>query len=267
MVKNPSKERKFKVEVIISLSLALLSVIALVIDEMVKPFLDNNHEVKLYIILCGVISAFQPFIWYGIQKEIDNAKNEIELKCKTIEGKLNILNSSIPFSALDSIEAKHGRLNPASICEIWIISNMLQEANNDEIFLKTIFDNILHNRVNYYYILPNTEKCNNEILSLQSRLKELKGKRERKFTGAIFFRFDNELNSLISASYFDTVLYVDVDENRNPKTIGNKYSCEGFQCFSNESEDNLYFYQSIEEEKIQNIRRFQLDYKYTKLDI
>ena len=135
---------------------------------------------------------------------------------------------------------------------------MLQEAQNDDVMLQTIYDNITSNNINYYYILPDAEKNKLEIAGLRFKLSDIHRKKKKSISGTICYRFDNRLTSFITAEYFDIVLYVDCDNNGSPLFIGNSASCEGFQCFSRVSHDNDYLYQPIDMDRILSIRSFHL---------
>ena len=123
------------------------------------------------------------------------------------------------------------RDNRNTRCEIWIIANMLQEAQNDDVMLQTIYGNITRNNINYYYILPDAEKNKLEIAGLRFKLSDIHRKKKKSISGTICYRFDNRLTSFITAECFDIVFYVDCDNNGSPLFIGNSASCEGFQMF------------------------------------
>lgn len=95
---------------------------------------------------------------------------------------------------------------------------------------------------------------------MKSRLNEIhrKKKKNKSISGSICYRFDDKLANFITAEYFDIVLFVDCDDNGSPLFIGNSARCEGFQCFSQVSQDNDYLYQPIDMDKILSIRSFHL---------
>ena len=255
-MKNANKTNKrIRIAAVILATSGLLS---LAVNEIVKPFLDNYPEVKLIIILISVLSAYHTFLTFSLQsmmrEEIENTNNHIRI----VGSKIGLLKEAIPYSALDEIEFRHGHANRNTRCEIWIIANTLQEAQNDDVMLQTIYDNITSNNINYYYILPDAEKNKLEIAGLKFKLSDIHRKKKKSISGTICYRFDNRLTSFITAEYFDIVLYVDCDNNGSPLFIGNSASCEGFQCFSRVSHDNDYLYQPIDMDRILSIRSFHL---------
>lgn len=243
---------------IVAVIISASGFLSLAVDEIVKPFLDNYPEVKLIIILASVLSAYHTFLTFSLQSMMREVIEKTNTNIRIVDSKIGLLKESIPYSALDEIEFRHGQYNKDTKCEMWIIANMLQEAQNDDAMLLTIYENITRNNISYYYILPATENSKYEIAGLKSRLSDIHRKKNKKISGSIRYRFDDRLPNLITADYFDIVLFVDCDNNGSPIILGNPAHCEGFQCFSQVSPDNEYFYQSIDREKILSIRSFHL---------
>lgn len=251
------KESKGRwIAVIISTLIAISGIIVLIIDGVVKPFLGNNSDVKTIIIFVSVLSAFHSFFSFSIRSIFRRELGKTNQNIDCIDKKMGILKGAIPYSRLDDIEDLHG--NRKVNCEIWIIANMLQEAKNDDSLLFTIYRNITKNAVHYYYILPDSDLSRLEIHSLQSRLGAIHKQKHANLTGKISYRFDNYLTNLIASSYYDTVLFIDCDDKGNPFVIGDSANCEGYYCFTKKSEENEYFYEAIEADKILSIRANQL---------
>lgn len=255
---------------------AVSGIISLIIDEVFKPFLDAMPEVKLVIILISVLSAYHvlvSFTFNNIVKEEHTVTNNM-LAC--LSEKNSYLHGLVPFSHLDEIERRHGRDNQncTGKCEVWVISNDLQESssqNKTEVcdLINTIYDNITKYRVHYYYILPDTDKSKMEIESLSSILCELhKKKKRRTITGGISYKYDNRYADIITSDYFDIVLYIDCDKKGNPCLHGSSTKCEGYQCFSNYSKENTYYYQKIDNnDKLFSIRKMHLMDAFEHLNI
>lgn len=243
---------------VFSIFIAISGILSLFIDGIFKPFLANYPEVKLIIIFISVLSAYHIFLSFVIKNLIKEEQNIINNNILCLNSKIEVFNNLIPFSQLDEIERQHGRdnRNTAGKCEIWIIANLLQEArNNDNDLIEAIYDNITKYRVHYYYILPATEKSKREIESLDLRLKEIHKKKKRRcIHGGVSYKFDNRYFDSIISDYFDIVLYIDCYENGKPCLHGQHTTCEGYQCYSNLSNDNKYFYQKIQDDKIFAIR-------------
>ena len=106
-----------------------------------------------------------------------------------------------------------------------------------------------------------------EIAGLQSRLREIHKRKKYKLTGEIAYRYDDSLSNLITSDYFDIVLFVDCDDKGNPFIIGNSATCEGFQCFSKVSNENNYYYQTIDADKILQIRAFHQSTEFSVLNV
>lgn len=256
--------------------IAVSGIVSLIIDEIFKPFLDAMPEVKLVIILISVLSAYHVFLSFTI----NNIVKEEHMTTNGIVNELNqknkYINELIPFSYLDEIERRHGRdnQNHTGNCEIWVIANVLQESSQKnkveaEDLINVIYDNITKYRVHYYYILPCTEKSKREIESLSSSLRELHKKKKRhSVTGGISYKYDSRYADTITSDYFDIVLYIDCDKNGNPCLHGTSTQCEGFQCFSNYSKENIYFYQRIDNnEKLFYIRESHPSSEFKQLNI
>lgn len=250
-MKGPQNVRLISV---ISVFIAISGLLSLLIDQILKPFLNSQPEVKLIIILVSVISAYHAFLTFTLRTIIKEENENITSRISNVEMNVGLLKDSIPFSYLDDIERHHGSDNKNIKCEIWIIASTLQEAKNDETLLRTIYDNITLNRVHYYYILPQNNISNMEINALKSRLREMHKNYKRKMTGGISYRFDANIANLIPSEYFDIIFFIDCDDQGNPYIIGNTASCEGYQCYSKVSKDNNYFYQPINRERIVGIR-------------
>lgn len=238
-------------ENIFSCLLAMGSIISLIIDNVVKSFLDNCHEAKLIIILVGVFSAYHVVFSSAMKKIVEEELGNTNAKIDNLGKKTDYFNGLVSFEQLDAIERKHG-CDSQNIggCKIWIIANELQESstiNQTEIndLINTIYDNITKYRVQYYYVLPDTDKSKKEIKNLSSSLGELQKRKKRKVKGGIFYKFSNCYAENITSDYFDIVLYVDCHEDGSEYFINNSTRCEGYQCFSNYSTDNAYFYQKI----------------------
>lgn len=249
------------ITVVSSVFIAISGFLSLLIDEVFKPFLDSVPEVKLIIILLSVISAYHVFLSFSIRNIIKEEQVITNEKLDVLNGKNDFVQNLIPFSSLDEIEQKHGRdnQNRTGTCEVWIIANVLQESkqkdNNDDL-INAIYDNITKYRVHYYYILPKTDKSMREMESLASRLRQLHKKKKRRIiTGGISFKYDSSYADTIISDYFDIILYIDCDQDGKPCLHGKSTVCEGYQCFSNLSKDNMYFYQKIEnDDKMFSIR-------------
>lgn len=261
------KDESRIVSIVISAFIALSGFLSLLIDGIFKPFLDSQPEVKMIIILVSVISAYHAFLMFSLKSIFKVELEKTNKNIKYVDEKIKVLNDSIPFSYLDEIERRHGCDNKSVNCEMWIIANTLQEAKNDDSVLMTIYDNITLNHVQYFYVLPDTQKSHLEINSLKSRLGDIHKKKKRKFTGKIQYRFDKNVENLITAEYFDIVLFIDCDTCGNPHLIGTSTTCEGFQCFSKISNENNYFYQSIDSNKILEIRTFHQSTEFVGLDL
>lgn len=255
---------------------AISGVISLIVDEVFKPFLEALPEVKLIIILISVLSAYHVFLLFSINNIAREEHTITNNKLICLDEKNSYFRGLVPFSHLDAIERRHGRdnQNRTGNCEIWVITNVLQESSqknkaeaND--LINTIYDNITKYRVHYYYVLPNTEKSKMEIESLSSSLRQLHQKKKRRtVTGGISYKYDNRYADTIISDYFDIVLYIDCDKNGNPCLHGISPRCEGYQCFSNYSKDNTYFYQKIDnDDKIFSIRKKNLAGEFEQLDI
>ena len=255
---------------------SISGIVSLVVDEVFKPFLDSMPEAKLIIILISVLSAYHvlaSFTFNNIIKEEHTITNNM---LQSLSEKNSYLSRLIPFSSLDEIERRHGRdnQNRTGNCEVWVISNVLQESSpknrtDPDDLINTIYDNITKYRVHYYYVLPDTEKSKMEIESLSSCLRELHRKRKRRtITGGISYKYDSRYVDTITADYFDIVLYIDCDKNGNPCLHGVSTRCEGYQCFSNYSKENMYFYQRIDNnDKLFLIRKNHLVGEFEQLNI
>ena len=257
------------ISIVLSVFIAASGFISLLINEVFAPFLDSQSEVKLIIILVSVLSAYHVFLTFTlkalIKSELENTNNNIDC----IEAKIGILNNAIPFAYLDDIERHHGSENKNINCEMWIIANTIQEAKNDDLILHTIYDNITLNRVHYFYVLPKTQTSEYEIHCLNSRLKEIhkKKKSHRTITGGISYKIDDSIANHIASEYFDIVLFIDCDEQGTPYVIGNSPTCEGYQCYSKISQENKYFYQPIDADKIFQIRSFYKSMDFNTLNL
>lgn len=242
------------VSVVSAAFIATSGFISLLIDNVFKPFLGNAPEVKLVIILASVFSAYHVFLSFTLTRSIKEEHIITNDKLEQLTEKNNYVKSLVPFSSLDEIERRHGRDNQNIIgtCEIWIIANLLQESSpkdktEADDLINTIYDNITKYKVHYYYILPDTDKSKRAIESLTSRLRQIhQRKKRRSITGGISYKFDNQYADAIISDYFDIVLYIDCDSNGKPCLHGEFTQCEGYQCFSNFSKSNEYFYQKIE---------------------
>jgi len=247
---------------IIAAIVAASGVIFLVLEEVLDSFFSFQPKIKLIIILVSVFCAYHPFLCYalkGLMKSESIKINEtIYLNMSCVNSKLRLIGESITFAQLEQIEKQHGSDNRTVKSEMWIIANSLQEAKKDKNVLSTIYDNITLNNVHYYYVLPETDESKEQLSSLIAALKELhnKNRKRRHITGGISCLYDNDLNNVIPSEYFDIVLFIDCDDENNPKLYDDSSECEGYYCFSSQSKDNEYIYQKIKLNKVMQIRRF-----------
>lgn len=241
--------------------------ISLFIDKLLLPFLESVPEVKLIIILISVFLAYHTFLTFTLKSIVNDEIDCINQNLDCIDTKVGILNGCIPFSYLDDIERRHGKDNKNVDCEMWIIANTLQEAKNNDSLLHTIYDNITLNKVHYYYVLPYSEKSKLEIASLQSRIRDMQKKRHRKITGGISYKFDKTIDKLIPSDYFDIVLFIDCDDQGTPDFMGEATAYEGYQCYSEISKDNKYYYQPIDRDRIIKIHTYHKATDFITLEI
>ena len=127
---------------LVSSFIALSGIVLLLIDGVVKPFLDDYSEVKIIIILISVLSAYHTFLTFSIKSIIQEELESTNASIKNVDSKVGLLKESIPYNTLDEIEYRHGHNTKSENCEMWIIANMLQEAKNDDSMLLTIYENI-----------------------------------------------------------------------------------------------------------------------------
>ena len=263
---------------IIAIAFSISGFVSLLVDKLLTPFLESVPELKLIIILISVFFAYHAFLTFTLKDLTFTLKDVIKKEVESINGnlvcidtKVGVLNDSIPFSYLDDIERRHGEGNKDVNCEMWIIANTLQEAYNsgtkDSSLLNTIYDNITHNKVHYFYVLPHNEKSKLEIASLQSRLKDKQSHLHREITGGVSYKLDNTIDKLIPSEYFDIVLFIDCDEQGTPIIMGDSTSYEGYQCFSSFSKENKYYYQPIDRDTIIKIHTYHKSTDFTVLEI
>ena len=243
---------------IFAIVLSISSIIALILNNVLIPYLDNHPSVKLAIILIGVFSAYHAFLIPTIRTIIQEELKTTNSYIEKADQKIEVLNNSIPYDSLDYIERSHGLQSKDVKNEVWIIANDLQEADQGSIagenFLNTIYDNITKNNVFYYYILPDTRSSHLQIESFQNCLKQLHSSKRRKLSGNIYFRYDSSLVYLIPIDYFDIVLYIDCDQYGEPISINGAKSYEGYQCYSKKNASNKYYYLPINSERVLDLR-------------
>lgn len=259
------------ISAIIAIVVSISGFASLLVDKLLSPFMESVPELKLIIILISVFLAYHAFLTFTLKDIIKKEVESINGNLVCIDTKVGVLNDCIPFSYLDDIERRHGKGNKNVDCEMWIIANTLQEANNsetkDNALLNTIYDNITHNKVHYFYVLPYSEKSKLEIASLQSRLKDKQRRCHRKITGGISYKLDDTIDKLIPSEYFDIVLFIDCDEQGTPNIMGDSAAYEGYQCFSSLSRENKYYYQSIDRDTIIKIHTYHKSTDFTVLEI
>lgn len=156
------------------------------------------------------------------------------------------VSESVSFSQLTVIEEKHGLSNAEKRNHVVNITNELQEAHggieNDEI-LKTIYNNISRNGVEYFYVLPKNSEGKMEIALLVKRLSKLKQEtgESQSFNGGIYYFLDDSVLSHMPSEYYDIIVYVDFASDEKLKNLI-AFDIEGYYCFSREREDNNYFF-------------------------
>lgn len=260
-----------KIDTVLSAILAISGFLTLAVDEVFKPFLDGYPEVKLIITLASVLSAYHTLLTFSIHSTINEEIEKTNIRIEELSLKVDFFQKLIPYSKLDEIEFQHGcssRNKKNITCEMWIIANTLQESKNDDSMIRAIYDNITKNGVCYYYVLPDTRASIVELSNLKSRLNEFHKEKRRRITGTIQYRLDDKIANMVAAEYYDIVLYIDCDENGQPSTLGDSQKCEGFQCYSNSSSENDYFYQRIvDTAKIIDIRAFHLAFDFETIEI
>lgn len=265
-----SKSGNRTMMMIFSFIISISGIISLIVDEIFVPFLEAKPEVKLIIILISVLTAYHGFSMISmktiIKEQIEITNNNIS----DIKTKVQMFDEAIPFSYLDDVERQHGKDNKNIPCEMWVIANTLQEAENSKTkesncIIATIFDNITRNNVHYYYVLPDCEKSKQEIASLQTKMQEMLQKSRRRVTGGISYKLDETLDKIIASDYFDIVLFIDCDSRGNPRLMDGK--SEGYQCYSVLNADDKYYYQPINEEKVRQIRLFYKSKDFIEMNI
>lgn len=262
MRKNTKNRIRSNLIILFSVLFSLSGWITLGINKVWIPLLDNHPLVKLTVAFISVMTAYNAAIVASIRNCI---KEETQKDHNIILDELTLLKGAIPFSELDEKEYEHGHKNKNVTCEIWVISNTLQEAESDNDILLTIYENILKNNVIYYYILPDNAKSRMEIKALNANLQKLiSGRKSKNFTGTIYYRFDDSLLNLISADYIDMVFFVDCIDKDTPEVLDE--SIEGYQCFSSKSNNNRYYYFPVDKDRIISITSSQKEKSFKNLD-
>lgn len=255
---------------IVSITLACSSIALLILDSIFKPFLTDYPEVRLIIILLCVISAYHTFLTFVLKDLLKLLISEVKQQTDTISSKIDLLKESTTYSELKLIEKYHGSIEKNIINEVWIVSNELQESNSNQKdcqdMLKTIYDNITKNHVQYYYTLPDNAYSKAQVKSLETELKLIHKKKKRKVTGCIYFRFDSTFINMIPTSYYDLILYVNCYPNGEPYMLINNNVCEGYHCFTS-SKNNNYYYQHINSKKTLEIREIFRNYNNKFVEI
>ena len=264
------KKIKFTIELVVSTIMAIILALAgffSLFFDVTKDYLTDKSELKMIIVFVSVVLAYHPFLLFCIQRLLKEHFLETNSLVKQTSDEIGMLKETVPYDRLDDIERRHGERKTSKMCEMWIISNTLQEANNDENMLYAIYENITAHSVDYYYVLPYGGNSEREIAALTTQLNIIHNRRRKKQTGHIYYRYDKVVANMIASEYFDIVLYVDCDRERNPCVVGRFEACEGFQCFSHIKQNNAYYYDKIEREKVLAMREYHRNCDYDVIKI
>lgn len=238
-----------------------------VLDDFLQRYasLEQRQLVDFSIAILGILMAYHCFLSFIIEdqnkmlcEKIDDRYKEMrslsDNAFNTITDRLNKVINAVPFSQLAIIEEKHGLSNAERRNHVVDLTNYLQESHGDrpgdDEFLNTIYNNIMTNGVEYYYVLPNNEEAKAEIASLAQRLRKLKKGNEPSASpnGGIHYLYDDNLLGFLPSEYYDTIIYVDFiqDEKQQGQLVKD---IEGYYCFSEKRKDNNYFFSAIDKDK------------------
>lgn len=191
----------------------------------------------------------------NVRKEIASVSEGI----KKVEAHLiNYDSNSIEFNYLSAIEAEVGVSKQSIHNEIWVLTNNFEESNDSEeaIELRAAIKSNLMSNVDYYYVIPKSNRC--DMQELARKLKNELGK--RKVNGSLKYITDDALD-FIPAPYFDVVMYFKI----SVETGHIDDSSEVYYCFSRNAlpnEEKRFFYQKVSENEVmEKLKRKTQAYK------
>lgn len=182
----------------------------------------------------------------GIEKQIKETSSGIgKIEAHLSHYLFNYDKESIAFSHLSAIEHEVGTTKPDTHNEIWVITNDFEE-NNDSNEVQELREAILSNlstNVDYYYLV--TESHEEEMKILAKKLST--DKAGRRIIGT-FNYFVNNSFDFIPTPYYDIILYIKYGPNNDYIESSSKF----YYCFSRTPNDNIYFYQKVQEKEVWN---------------
>lgn len=222
-------------------------VILLVIECIVTycGFTNNwDLEVRIALIFASVLTLFNEIlsILNKFDKHIDDLREESKSEHQQIKGAIELYSNIEKLDVVVNFENDFVSTQNKAGVEMWIISNSVAEPPE---IVKKIYNNLI-NGVKYYYIIPKSNSCLNDIRNTAKQLKEMDRKGLLKKENFVYLQDD--LFDLMPTDLVDILFYC------NPMSTDYETNMTTFYSLQDNNLSDIFYKPA--DLKEQEIRRY-----------
>ena len=212
----------------------IVLVIMLIIECIVTycGFTNNwDLEVRIALIFASVLTLFNEIlsVLNKFDKHVDELRAESKNEHQQIKGAIELYSNIEKLNFVVNFENNFVSTQNKAGVEMWIISNSVAEPPE---IIKKIFSN-LTNGVKYYYIIPKSNSCLNDIKNTAQQLKEMDKKGILKKENFVYIQDD--LFDLMPTDLVDILFYC------NPMSTDYETNMTIFYSFQDNNLGDIFY--------------------------